>query len=82
MTDEPQRQDQSVRRRWDDAGESAVTMREMVLSHDRDIAALKAWRSELRGALALVKVTLGTSLVSGILAVLALAALVAGDLHP
>ena len=47
-------------------------MREMVRQHDSDIEALKAWRSELRGALALVKITLGTSLVTGILAVIAL----------
>lgn len=49
----------------------------MVLQHDADIESLKAWRSELRGALALVKITLGTSLVSGLLAVIALAALIA-----
>jgi hypothetical protein len=64
-------------RRWDDSGQSAVSVRTMVLQHDADIESLKAWRSELRGALALVKITLGTSLVSGLLAVIALAALIA-----
>jgi hypothetical protein len=65
-------------RRWDDAGQPAMTVREMVLQHDVDIEALKQWRNELRGAMQLVKVTLGTSLLSGILAVLALGALLAG----
>jgi hypothetical protein len=54
-----------------------MTVREMVLSHDADIESLKAWRNELRGALALVKLTLGASLVSGLLATLALGALLA-----
>jgi hypothetical protein len=52
----------------------------MVLDHDRDIESLKSWRSELRGAMQLVKLTLGASLVSGVVAVLALVGLIAGAL--
>lgn len=54
-----------------------MTVREMVLGHDVDIEALKAWRNEIRGAMALVKLTLGASLVSGLLAILSIAALLA-----
>lgn len=77
MIDGPQRQHQSAQRRWDDSGEAALTMREMVLGHDRDIDDLKAWRNELRGAMGLVRITLGASLVSGVLAVLTIGALLA-----
>jgi len=69
------------KRRWDDSSGAAVTWQQMILDHDRDIDSLKAWRNELRGALALVKLTLGASLVSGIVAVLALVGLVAGALR-
>lgn len=57
-----------------------MTVREMVLGHDKDIESLKAWRSELRGALSLMKLTLGASLVSGLLAVLAIVSMAAGAL--
>ncbi len=66
------RQWEDDQRRWDDNSGSAMTMREMVRQHDTDIEGLKAWRSELRGALGLVRITLGTSLVTGILAAVAL----------
>ena len=72
MNDDEHRQWETAPRRWDDHSGTAVSVREMVLEHDADIESLKRWRSELRGALALVKITLGTSLVTGILAVIAL----------
>lgn len=76
MTDGSQRQYQSTRR-WDD-GETAVTMREMVLAHDRDIDDLKIWRNELAGAMKLLKLTLGANIATGILAVLAIVGLISG----
>jgi hypothetical protein len=45
----------------------------MVLEHDKDIDALKAWRSELKGAFLLIKIALGSSIISGILAAIAIA---------
>jgi len=65
-------------RQWDDSGQPAVTVRQMVLLHDVEIEELKEWRSEMRGALALVKLTLGTSLVTGMLAILTLSGHLAG----
>jgi hypothetical protein len=73
VTDEPRRQWTDAARRWDDPGESAVSMRDMVLQHDVEIDALKAWRSELKGAMLLVKFALGSSIASGLLAATALA---------
>jgi hypothetical protein len=67
-------------RRWDD--QPAVTMRQMVLRHDADIEALKMWRSELRGAMQLIKITMGTSIISGLLAAIALADLLMRGAHP
>jgi hypothetical protein len=65
-------------RRWDDAGQPAMTVREMVLQHDVDIEALKQWRDELRGAMALVKITLGSSIVAAIVSIAAVVALLNG----
>jgi hypothetical protein len=80
VTDDP-RQYSGDKHRWDDDG-PAVTMREMLLRHDRDIEVLKLWRSELRGAMQLVKITMGTSLISGALAAIALADLLLRGGHP
>jgi hypothetical protein len=66
-------------RRWDD--QPALTVRQMVLRHDQEIEALKMWRSELRGAMQLVKITMGTSIITGILAAIALADLLVRG-HP
>lgn len=70
MTDE-------LQRRWDDTGQPAKTVRQMVLEHDDDIESLKAWREQLRGAFRLMIVAFGTSIVTGILSVAALVALLA-----
>lgn len=43
-----------------------------VIRHSSEIADLKEWRAELRGAMALVKFTLGTSVLTGIVAVVSL----------
>jgi len=56
-----------------------MTVHEMLLDHDRKLDALLTWRSELRGAMMLVKVTLGTSIVSGIAAIVAFAAMLSGQ---
>jgi len=42
---------------------------------------LEGWRDELRGAMALVKFTLGTSIVTGVIAVITLIGLVVNTLE-
>lgn len=61
-------------RRWDD--QPAETVLQMIHRHNDELESLKLWRSELRGAMALIKLTLGTSIISGLLAAVALADLV------
>ena len=56
-----------------------LTVREMVLDHDRKLDSLLAWRSEVRGVVALVKITLGTSILSAVVAILAIAAMLSGQ---
>ena len=58
--------------------ESAVSVRDMVLDHDRRLDTLDAWRNELRGAFALMKIALGTSIVSAAVSILALAQILGG----
>ncbi len=43
---------------------SVVSVREMLLEHDRRLDAIDLWRAELRGALQLVRLTFGMSLLS------------------
>jgi len=54
-------------------GESAVTVKQMVLIHDKEIDVLKAWRNELIGAFKLMRIALGTSILSAIISIVALA---------
>jgi hypothetical protein len=56
---------------------AALTVREMVLDHEHRVSDLEIWRAELRGSLALVGLALGTSLVSGALATVALVTMIA-----
>ncbi len=56
----------------------AVTIRDMVLTHDRRLDSLDTWRSELHGALALMKVAFGTSIVSAVVSILAVALMLGG----
>lgn len=57
----------------------AVSILDMVLDHDAQIDDLMTWRSELRGALSLVKATLGVSLLSAVASVVAIIALLSGQ---
>ena len=50
----------------------AMTYAEMVQRHDRQLSDLMTWRSEVRGAMQLVKYTLGTSIISGVLGIIAI----------
>lgn len=50
----------------------------MLLDHDRKLDSLNTWRSELRGAFALMKVAFGASIVSAAVSILALAQMLAG----
>lgn len=59
-------------RPWDSTG-TAVTVGEMVRDHDRRLDDLEHWRAELRGAMSLMRLVFGVSLISGILAALSLA---------
>lgn len=53
--------------------DAVVTVRDMLLDHDRRIDSLDLWRAELRGAMALMKLALGTSVLSAVVSILALA---------
>jgi len=55
-----------------------VTEREMLLDHDRKIDSLLAWRSELRGAFALMKVAFGASIVSAAVSIIAVLQMMSG----
>ncbi len=43
---------------------SVVSVRDMLLDHDRRLDAIDLWRAELRGAMQLVRLTFGMSLLS------------------
>jgi len=58
---------ESDRRKDDDV---AVTVREKIKDHESRIRELEEWHSELRGAMGLVKITLGASLLSAVLAII------------
>lgn len=49
-----------------------------VLNNENRIDSLESWRDEFRGALMLVKVTLGTSILSGVVAIVTLALFATG----
>lgn len=58
-----------------------ITGREMLLQHDRDIDELKAWRQELRGAWRLITVAIGSSILSAIASIIAIASVLTSH-HP
>jgi hypothetical protein len=47
-----------------------------LIRHEQRIDLLEGWRDELRGAMALLKFTLGTSILSGLIAIVTLVGLV------
>jgi len=56
-------------RRVDDV--TAVSVRDMVLDHDRKIDSLNDWRNEIRGALSLMRLAFGASILSALVSILA-----------
>lgn len=62
---------QEHHQRWSD-DPPAITMREMVLDHEHRLSMMEEWRTELRGAMKLVKITLGTSIASATIAIVTL----------
>jgi len=44
----------------------------MVLDHEHRLSMMEEWRTELRGAMKLVKITLGTSIASATIAIVTL----------
>lgn len=62
-------------------GGTGLSLRELVLKHETEIESLLETRSEMRGALALVKLTMGTSIVSGVVAVITILKLLS-ESHP
>jgi hypothetical protein len=56
----------------------AVTVRDMVLTHDRRLDSLDTWRSELHGALAFMKVAFGTSILSAVASIVAIIFILSG----
>jgi hypothetical protein len=57
---------------------TAVTVAEMLRDHDHKIDSLLDWRSELRGALALMKLAMGASVLSAVVSIIAAVAFLAG----
>lgn len=55
-----------------------VTEREMLLDHDRKLDDLLAWRSELRGAFALMRIAFGASILSASISILAVVEMMGG----
>ncbi len=52
-------------------GGAALTVAEMLRDHDHKLDSLLEWRSELRGALALMKLAMGASLLSAVVSIIA-----------
>jgi hypothetical protein len=61
-----------------DGDVAALTVAEMVRDHDAKVDSLLAWRSELRGAMALVKLAMGASFLSATVSIIAVVSFLAG----
>jgi len=53
------------------AASVGLSLRDMVLDHDRKLDLLLTWRAELGGAFALMKLAFGVSIISAIISILA-----------
>ena len=61
-----------------DSGGPAVTVAEMLQDHDQKLDSLLEWRSELRGAMTLVKLAMGASFLSAAVSIVAIVSFLAG----
>jgi hypothetical protein len=61
-----------------DGGVTALTVPEMLRDHDAKLESLLEWRSELRGAMALVKLAMGASFLSATVSIIAVVSFLAG----
>lgn len=57
---------------------SALTVGEMLREHDQKLDSLLEWRSELRGAMTLVKLAMGASFLSAAVSIVAVVSFLAG----
>jgi hypothetical protein len=57
---------------------TALTVAEMLRDHDAKLESLLEWRSELRGAMALVKLATGASFLSATVSIIAVVSFLAG----
>jgi hypothetical protein len=62
-------------------GQRIGNLETAVISNSNRIDALESWRDELHGAMGLVKFTLGTSIVTGMLAITSLILLLNGQVR-
>jgi hypothetical protein len=60
-------------------GGAALTVAEMLRDHDQKIDSLLDWRSELRGALALMKLAMGAPVLSAAVSIIAVVGFLAGQ---
>ena len=61
-----------------DGSAAVLTVAEMLRDHDQKIDSLLDWRSELRGALALMKLAMGASVLSAVVSIIAVVGFLAG----
>ena len=65
-------------RATDAGGGAPLTVARMPRDHDHKIDSLLGWRSELRGALALMKLAMGVSVLSAVVSIIAVVGFLAG----
>jgi hypothetical protein len=61
-----------------DFSTTAITVAELLRDHDAKLDLLLSWRSELRGAMALVKLAMGASFLSAVVSIIAVVSFLAG----
>ena len=61
-----------------DGSATAVTVAEMLRDHDHNIDSLLDWRSEIRGALALMKLAMGASVLSAVVSIITVVGFLSG----
>ena len=57
---------------------AGLSLRDMVLDHDRKLDDVLSWRSEMRGAIALMKFAFGASILSAVVSIAAVVQMVSG----
>lgn len=70
------------RRRANDGSGTAVSIRDMVLDHNREIEDLQTFRAEVKGAISLAKWAMGAGVLSAVVSVIGIILAVAHAIAP